>query len=129
MGFWIGMLIMDLLIPLTMVGFGNLFMKKPPKTINAIFGYRTPMSCKNQETWDFAHKYCGKVWFVSGLVLIQVTAVAMLCILGMNKDVVGTIGSIIAGVELLPLIGVIIPTEVALNKNFDKSGNRRSEEE
>ena len=128
MRFWIGMLIMDLLIPLTMIGFGNLFIKRPPKSINAIFGYRTPMSCKNQETWDFAHKYCGKLWFISGLVLVQVTAVAMLCIIGMDKDTIGTIGSIVAGVELVPLIGVVIPTEAALRKNFDKDGNRRSEE-
>ena len=86
------------------------------------------MSCKNQETWNFAHKYCGKLWFVCGLVFVQITAVAMLCVIGMNKDIIGTIGTIIAIVELVPLIGVIIPTEVALHKNFDKDGNRRNEE-
>lgn len=127
MVFWIRMLVMDLLIPLTMICFGNLFIKKPPKTINAIFGYRTSMSCKNQDTWNFAHKYCGKLWFVCGLVFVQITAVAMLCVIGMNKDIIGTIGTIIAIVELIPLIGVIIPTEVALHKNFDKDGNRRNE--
>ena len=34
MGFWIFMLIMDLLIPFTMIGFGKMFLKKAPDQIN-----------------------------------------------------------------------------------------------
>ena len=60
MGFWIFMLIMDLLLPFAMIGFGRYFMKKAPKEINSVFGYRTSMSMKNKDTWEFAHKYCGK---------------------------------------------------------------------
>ena len=30
MGFWLLMLVFDLLIPATMLGFGSLFAKKPP---------------------------------------------------------------------------------------------------
>ena len=33
MGFWIYMLVMDLLIPLTMIIWGNYFMKKAPAQI------------------------------------------------------------------------------------------------
>ena len=51
MGFWIFMLIMDLLIPFTMIGFGKMFLKKAPDQINYVFGYRTSMSMKNQDTW------------------------------------------------------------------------------
>lgn len=36
MGFWVFMLIMDLLIPFTMICFGRYFMKKAPKEINAV---------------------------------------------------------------------------------------------
>ena len=61
MGFWIFMLIMVLLIPLMMIGFGRLFLKKAPGTINAAFGYRTSMSMKNKDTWEFAHRYCGRL--------------------------------------------------------------------
>ena len=48
MAFWIFMLIMDLLLPFTMIGFGRYFMKKAPKEINSVFGYRTSMSMKNK---------------------------------------------------------------------------------
>ena len=52
MGFWIFMLIMDLLLPFTMIGFGRYFMKKAPKEINSVFGYRTSMSMKNIAAWQ-----------------------------------------------------------------------------
>ena len=44
---------------------------------------------------------------------------------GKNEDCVGSIGGIICGVQLIPLIGSILPTEIALKKNFDKNGTRR----
>ena len=57
MGFWIYMLCMGLLIPAIMLVMGRYFMKSAPKEINYIFGYRTNMSMKNRDTWEFAHKY------------------------------------------------------------------------
>lgn len=70
MGFWIYMMVMNLLIPLIMIVFGMRFIKKPPEKINYIYGYRTSMSMKNQETWDFAHRYCGKLWLILGWFMI-----------------------------------------------------------
>lgn len=125
MGFWIFMLIMDLLIPVTMIGFGNYFMKNAPKEINAVFGYRTSMSMKNKDTWEFAHKYCGKVWCSFGIAMLSITVIFMFLVIGKNEECVGRIGGIICGVQLIPLIGSIFPTEVALKKNFDKNGKRR----
>ena len=101
MGFWIFMLIMDLLLPFTMIGFGRYFMKKAPKEINSVFGYRTSMSMKNKDTWEFAHKYCGKVWYVCGMVILPITVIFMLLVIGKNEDCVGSIGGIICGVQLM----------------------------
>lgn len=125
MGFWIFMLIMNLLIPVTMIGFGSYFMKNAPKEINAVFGYRTSMSMKNKDTWEFAHKYCGKIWYVCGMVMLPITVIFMILVIGKNEDCVGRIGGIIGGVQLVLLIGSILPTEIALRKNFDKNGTRR----
>ena len=116
MGFWIFMLIMDLLLPFTMIGFGRYFMKKAPKEINSVFGYRTSMSMKNKDTWEFAHKYCGKVWYVCGMVMLPITVIFMLLVIGKNEDCVGSIGGIICAVQLIPLIGSILPTEIALKR-------------
>ena len=125
MGFWIYMLIVDLLLPLTMIGFGKYFIKKAPNEINGVFGYRTSMSMKNKDTWEFAHRYCGKIWYICGLITLSITVVCMLMLIGKDKDAVGTGGAIMVGVQLVPLIGSIFPTEIALRKNFDENGKRR----
>lgn len=125
MGFWIYMLIMDLLVPVTLIGFGKYFKTKAPKEINAVFGYRTSMSMKNRDTWEFAHKYCGKIWFICGWILLIVTIVAMIPFFGQGADVVGIVGAVLLGVQMIPLVRSILPTELALRKHFDKSGNRR----
>ena len=60
MEFWIFMLIMDLPLPFTMIGFGRYFMKKAPKEINSVFGYRTSMSMKNKDIPDFTAIFMSK---------------------------------------------------------------------
>lgn len=125
MGFWIFMLIINMLIPATMIFFGKQFMKGTPKEINAIFGYRTAMSMKNKDTWEFAHKYCGKIWYLCGLILLPVSILSMLVVIGKNNDIVGSYGGIICMIQLIPLVGSILPTEKALRRSFDKNGRRR----
>ena len=88
MGFWIFMLAMGLLFPVVMILFGTMFMKSAPKKINYIFGYRTDMSMKNRDTWEFAHKYFGKLWFRLGLLLIPITVIPMLFVIGNTQNVV-----------------------------------------
>ena len=61
MGFWLFCTASSLLIPLVMLFFGRRFLTKPPKSINSLYGYRTARSMKNQQTWDFAHRVCGKL--------------------------------------------------------------------
>ena len=122
MGFWIFMLIMDLLIPLTMIGFGRLFSTKPPKKINAAFGYRTAMSMKNRDTWEFAHKFCGKLWFIYGFILLPISIIPLLFVLNRSVAVVGTIGGIVCIIQLVLLVISIFRTEIALKKTFDQNG-------
>ena len=125
MGFWVFMLVMVLLVPLTMVGFGRRFLTRPPTRINAVFGYRTTMSMKNKDTWTFAHGYCGRLWYRWGLLLLPLSAIAMLFVWGQDVDTVGTAGIILCLLQVLPLAGAIIPTELALKRTFDRNGRRR----
>ena len=125
MRFWIFILLMDLLIPLTMIGFGRYFLENAPKEINAIFGYRTTMSIKNRATWIFAHHCCGKIWYVSGIISLIITIIVIVTVMGQTENTIGTVGGIICGVQILLLIGSIIPTEKALKRTFDRNGNRR----
>lgn len=125
MGFWIFMLIADLLIPFMMIGFGRWFMKNAPKEINAVFGYRTAMSMKNKDTWVFAHHYCGKLWYIGGWILLTISIIIMISVIGKTENTIGIVGGILCSIQMIPLIGTMIPTERALRKTFDKNGNRK----
>lgn len=125
MGFWLFMLIMNLICPFTMIGFGKLFLNNAPKNINSGFGYRTRMSSINQDTWVFAHKYSGKIWYISGLVSLAPSIIIMLLIFNKSHDVIETIGVAIEAAQIVLLLSVIVPTEIALRKHFDKNGNRK----
>ena len=119
------MLVMDLLIPLTMLVLGRNFMKKAPAEINPIFGYRTAMSMKNRETWEFAHKFCGKIWYVCGWIMLPITVSLLLFVMGRDEECVGMAGGMICLLQMIPLLGSIIPTEIALRRTFDQNGEKK----
>lgn len=59
----------------------------------------------------------GNQRYVCGLILLPITLIFMLGVIGKDVEVVG----IIVGVQLVLIIGSIIPTEITLRKNFDKN--------
>lgn len=61
--FWI----VDLLIPVMMIGVGYFFKKNPPTTVNWIYGYRTKRSMSSKGAWVFAQRYFGELWFKTGI--------------------------------------------------------------
>lgn len=125
MGFWIFMLFCELLIPIIMISTGKYFKNGGPQKINHVFGYRTTMSMKNEDTWNFAHNYCGKIWWCFGWSLLVLTGIVMPFCFGKSEDIVGGTGGVLSIVQLIFLISSIFPTEVALKKTFDKNGIRR----
>ena len=125
MGFWIFILCTVLLVPFIMLFFGLYFKNKSPKEINSLFGYRTTMSMKNKDTWEFAHHYCGRLWLVLGMIMLPLSVIPMLFFINQDIDVVGIAGGIIEGIQVVVLLISIFPTEKALKKTFDENGNRR----
>jgi uncharacterized membrane protein len=122
MAFGYIMLLVILIMPLMMVGFGLLLMKNPPKKINSYYGYRTRRSVRSQETWDFAHYYFGKLWLVCGLVSLPISLVPLCLVLGKSEQVISVAGLIVLGIQTLLLLVTILLTERALMKNFDEFG-------
>ena len=122
MAFGYIMLLVILLMPLMMVGFGLLLMKNPPKKINSYYGYRTRRSVRSQDTWDFAHYYFGKLWLVCGLVSLPISLVPLCLVLGKSEQVISVAGLIVLGIQTLLLLVTILLTERALMKNVDEFG-------
>ena len=115
MGFWLFCTASSLLIPLVMLLFGRRFLTRPPKSINSLYGYRTARSMKNPQTWDFAHRVCGKLWSRAGAVML----------LGRGTEETGMWCIPVTGVQLAVLVGSMFPVERALKENFDQFGRKR----
>lgn len=126
MGFWSFMLVTVLLVPLTMLVFGAYFSRRAPREINALFGYRTARSMKNEDTWRFAHRHIGQLWLWLGGVLLPLTVALMLLfwfLLPQTEGVVALYGLVIEGVQVVVLLLSILPTETALRRAFDENGD------
>ena len=125
MGFWIAMFICNLLVPLLMIIFGRIMYKHAPKSINGVYGYRTSMSMKNEDTWKFAHDYCGRLWYKIGLIMLIPSVLVQLTFVKSSTDTIGIMTVVLETVQICVMIASIFPTEKALRKTFDKYGNRK----
>ena len=114
-------------VPAVLLGFGWRFMKKPPQDINGAYGYRTSMSMKNRDSWNFAHQMCGRVWRRMGWVLLALSAVLLAWMETRpgGERTNWMLGILVVIAEGAALVLTIIPVERALKKTFDRDGNRR----
>ena len=124
---WAVLLVDMFVVPAILLGFGWRFMKKPPQDINGAYGYRTSMSMKNRDTWDFAHQVCGQVWRRTGWVLLALSAVLLAWMQTRpgGERTNWLLGILVMLGEGTALILTIIPVERALKKTFDQNGTRR----
>lgn len=125
MWFWWFMFVSNLIMPMIMIICGRMMWKHSPKNINGIIGYRTTRSMKNIDTWKFAHDYCGRLCWRIGWIILIPSIVIQFPLYHSSDDFIGTFGMIICVIQLVILIGSIIPTEKALKENFTDDGIRR----
>lgn len=63
------------IIPVMIIIIGFWMNKYPPKKINWIVGYRTIKSMKDKESWEFANRYCGKLWIKIGIIMLVLSVI------------------------------------------------------
>ena len=122
--FWF-ILLSDLSIPLMMIVLGMIMIKRPPKTINRFVGFRTKRSMKNQDTWQFAHKHCGRSWLILGLILVIPTAAAHIPFYHSSENTLSIVSCIVLTIQLIALLLSAVSTNLALKKNFHTDGSRK----
>lgn len=125
MWFWWFMLISDLALPLIMMIAGWMMWKHCPKKINGIYGYRTKRSRMNPETWKFAHEYCGRLWWKTGLIMLVPTILIFIPLIHSSEETIGMIGLIPCILQCAVMIVSIILTELALKRTFTDEGIRK----
>lgn len=125
MGFWIYMLIVDLAVPVVMIVIGGKYARKAPENIDGGSGYKTALARKNRDTWEFANRHFGKMWRITGWILLVPSFAAMLLVFGKDEASVGRFGTVVCAVQLVAMMVSIVPTEAALRRTFDRDGNRK----
>lgn len=123
MGFRVVMAFAMFLTPGIMVFFGCSMRDHPPKTINAVYGYRTAMSMINQDTWDYAQAACAKRWRIWGRILALITL--MVLILGLRHPMGAEWMAYYTAFEIAVLLATVAATEIDLRRTFDAKGARR----
>ena len=112
-------------LPALMLIFGMVFARYPG-TMNYVYGYRTRRSMLNQDTWEFAQTYFGRLWIRVGAILLPLSILFSLPMFWMkDDDKQGILTVILESVQLVVLIASIFPVEQALKREFDDQGNRR----
>lgn len=118
-------MVVAFLLPVIMLLSGLAWRKGGPKRINKAFGYRTGRSMKNQETWQFAHRFVGRIWFRGGIALSAVSLLSLLFFLSWDIGTMGIVTTVLIFVQLGVLLLSIPVTERELKRNFDEYGKRR----
>ena len=123
MAFW-GMLACCLVIPVILLLAGEWMVRRPPRKINGMVGYRTTRSMASREAWCFAQEYYGRLWRKLGAWSLGISA--GICLIfsrcGERAQIWGML--VLEGLQLAAVIGSIFPVERALKRNFDDRGNR-----
>ncbi|WP_158557134.1 SdpI family protein [Mucilaginibacter conchicola] len=95
----------------------------PPKNINSLYGYRTPLSMKNQQNWDEANRYSTQLMFKMGLILlvagIIITPLLAILPISIDAGMLIKVGIMITG-ALCTIVILLTYTERHLKQTTDK---------
>ena len=118
-----------LFIPSAILGMATAFYYRQPKKINSWYGYRTPSSMKNQDTWTVANQISTAWLLYTSLIFL---VVLLTIVLGLGKaGIINWFGSvkvfffIVTGLSTVLTLVPIVITEYKLKVIFTSNGIRK----
>tara|TARA_R110002072_G_scaffold72354_2_gene173024 strand:+ start:7666 stop:8025 length:360 start_codon:yes stop_codon:yes gene_type:complete len=93
---------------------GFIMLKRPPKKINPLYGYRTRQSMSSQEKWDFAQIYSSKEMIRQGIYMIFIATLSLF--ISLNNMLSMMLALLVI---ILSVIFLLISTEKKLKQKFD----------
>lgn len=106
------MFVAELIVPLTMFGFGKYFMKSEPKRINIWLS--AGGSDGNKDPRTFAPHYCEKIWFYSKLSMLPISIIVMALVFEKNANWMNKVGLAFWPLPLILLMESAVLTERVL---------------
>ena len=114
------------LFPLIAICLGFAWRNSGPSEINNVWGYRTKLSMTSHETWDFAHKYFGKIMRLYGIIMFVLTLVYLPFFMRNSTNNMANLLILVLCIQFALFIIGFIRTEQVLHKNFTKDGKSKS---
>lgn len=108
-----------LIVSIVFILLGFLFMKYPPEGKNSMCGYRTPMSMKNQDTWNVSQKHSGFSMIILGIVNGVLAIWSIIQPFAINMRTVQLLFLLIGAIVLIAI------EEINLRKIFNEDGSRK----
>jgi len=106
-----------LICPLMMLVYGIRFTRFQPKR-EGICGVRIKEALENDETWDFAHQYCGQMWENMGIIMACIVVAAMMILFRFNELVIAVSGVVIVFVQFILFVLSFAFVSKAIVKKF-----------
>lgn len=102
--------------------FGRIFIKRPPKSINFSYGYRTKRSMATKAAWAYAHEVCGQMWYKGSIVLSIFVSLSYIVLMLFFKQYQYDLLLTLFLIPVVFMLYSIYYTEGKLKKKFS-SGN------
>ena len=113
-------LVLTLLTPLAMIILGLKWYLRPPAFGARGLAYRTAITEKSPEAWEFAHTHCGKLWVRYGVIGGAISAAGMIFL----KNYYQNFWLWLIGAQMLLLCITIIMIDYLTKNLFDENGER-----
>jgi len=110
---------MSIIVGIFFIVFGFIMIKYPPKSINNVIGYKSPLAMKNQDTWDVSQKHSGFILIIFGVINGIFGIWSIIYPMNINNVHVQLL------LLLISAIGVVIIEEIHLIKLFHIDGSRK----
>ena len=122
MGFLIFALCCNLIIPLIMISGGWFMWKHTAERGDGAYGYRSKRSMQSEETWLYANRFCGKLWFRVGLLLVFPAVFSLYPYWGnpqMRAEIISYIMVFMELLQVILLVTTLMMTENRLRRKFE----------
>lgn len=117
---YIGAFILAMLSPVSMFLAGLLWRLHPPKKEGGGLAYRTELSTRSQQTWDFAHTQFAKLLLRLGVILSLITVILMVVF---QAHYTSFVLWLIGGQMVFFCLAAFL-VDLLLKNLFDEHGNR-----
>jgi ACR3 family arsenite efflux pump ArsB len=104
-------------IPVPLGLFALAWRKNPPADIG-IYGYRTKLSMRSKESWDYAHKLCAKLFPRYNLILLIASEIVLFIGYAISKDHVMIIAICLLVIQTVLVFLMCIQIDRALKEKF-----------